>query len=154
MNKNKNETILERIDKMAMSLEPVISKLEKFIIYETHAFIYVVGCDKRQLHYRVMKLDRKVGGAPVRAQHEHPKVLKCGASRVVESRLSNPSDWMTSSSKTIASTLATRFVFDFCQKYSRWHQWSLPTLLFAHSAHFFICPLFVSLFFSCQYACS
>jgi len=43
-----------------LTLEPVISKLEKFIIYETHAFIYVVGCDKRQLQYRVIKLDRKV----------------------------------------------------------------------------------------------
>ena len=43
-----------------MTLEPVVAKLEKFILYETHSFLYVVGCDKRQREYRVLKLDRKV----------------------------------------------------------------------------------------------
>ena len=45
---------------MAPTLEPVISKLEKFILYETASYLYIVGCDKRQLEYRVLKLDRKV----------------------------------------------------------------------------------------------
>ena len=43
-----------------MTLEPVISKLEKFIVYETHDFLYVVGCDKRQTEYRILKLHRVV----------------------------------------------------------------------------------------------
>lgn len=43
-----------------LTLEPVVSKLEKFILYETHSFLYIVGCDKRQREYRVIKLDRKV----------------------------------------------------------------------------------------------
>ena len=42
------------------TLEPVVSKLEKFIIYETTSFLYVVGCDKRQIEYRVLKIDRRV----------------------------------------------------------------------------------------------
>jgi hypothetical protein len=42
------------------TLEPVSSKLEKFILYETVSYLYVVGCDKRQMEYRVIKLDRKV----------------------------------------------------------------------------------------------
>jgi len=44
------------------TLEPVSSKLEKFILYETVSYLYVVGCDKRQMEYRVIKLDRKVQG--------------------------------------------------------------------------------------------
>jgi len=43
-----------------LTLEPLISKLEKFILYETHSYLYVVGCDKRQTEYRVIKLDRQV----------------------------------------------------------------------------------------------
>ena len=43
-----------------MTLEPVLSKLEKFILYETQAFMYVVGCDKLQVEYRMLKLDRQV----------------------------------------------------------------------------------------------
>ena len=42
------------------TLEPVVAKLEKFILYETTSFLYVVGCDKRQCEYRVLKLDRRV----------------------------------------------------------------------------------------------
>jgi len=43
-----------------LTLEPVISKLEKFILYETQSYLYIVGCDKRQTEYRVIKLDRQV----------------------------------------------------------------------------------------------
>ena len=43
-----------------MTLEPGISKREKFIVYETHDFLYVVGCDKRQTEYRILKLHRAV----------------------------------------------------------------------------------------------
>lgn len=43
-----------------LTLEPVISKLEKFILYETQSYLYIVGCDKRQIEYRVIKLDRQV----------------------------------------------------------------------------------------------
>jgi hypothetical protein len=43
-----------------LTLEPVVSKLEKFILYETYSYIYIVGCDKRQTEYRVIKLDRQV----------------------------------------------------------------------------------------------
>jgi predicted RNase H-related nuclease YkuK (DUF458 family) len=43
-----------------MTLEPVVSRLEKFILYETHSYFYIVGSDKRQREYRVIKLDRKV----------------------------------------------------------------------------------------------
>jgi hypothetical protein len=43
-----------------MTLEPVISKLEKFIVYETQENLYVVGCDKRQTEYRILKLHRTV----------------------------------------------------------------------------------------------
>eukprot|EP00618_Florenciella_parvula_P009188 CAMPEP_0119495400 /NCGR_PEP_ID=MMETSP1344-20130328/19048_1 /TAXON_ID=236787 /ORGANISM="Florenciella parvula, Strain CCMP2471" /LENGTH=84 /DNA_ID=CAMNT_0007530981 /DNA_START=52 /DNA_END=302 /DNA_ORIENTATION=- len=43
-----------------MTLEPVISKLEKFILYETQSYMYVVGCDKLQSEYRMLKLDRKI----------------------------------------------------------------------------------------------
>ena len=43
-----------------MTIEPVISKLEKFILYETQSYMYLVGCDKRQSEYRMLKLDRCV----------------------------------------------------------------------------------------------
>ena len=39
-----------------VTLEPVVSKLEKFILYQTHSHMYVVGCDKRQVAYRVLKV--------------------------------------------------------------------------------------------------
>ena len=42
------------------TLEPVVSKLEKFILYQTHSHMYIVGCDKRQVEYRVLKLDRAI----------------------------------------------------------------------------------------------
>jgi hypothetical protein len=45
---------------MTPTLEPVVSKLERFILYETTSYLYVVGCDKRQSEYRVLKLDRRV----------------------------------------------------------------------------------------------
>jgi len=50
------------------TLEPVVSKLEKFIIYETTSFLYVVGCDKRQIEYRVLKLDRRVRAHEINMQ--------------------------------------------------------------------------------------
>lgn len=40
------------------TIEPVVSKLEKFILYETAAFLLLVGGDKKQSCYRVMRLDR------------------------------------------------------------------------------------------------
>ena len=46
--------------KASMTIEPVISKLEKFILYETQSYMYLVGCDKRQSEYRMLKLDRCV----------------------------------------------------------------------------------------------
>jgi hypothetical protein len=34
------------------TLEPVVSKMERFVLYETHAHMYLVGCDKLQSQYR------------------------------------------------------------------------------------------------------
>jgi hypothetical protein len=34
------------------TLEPVVSKLEEFVLYETHSHMYLVGCDKLQSQYR------------------------------------------------------------------------------------------------------
>lgn len=48
------------VDPKPTTLEPVVSRLEKFILYETHSYFYIVGSDKRQREYRVIKLDRKV----------------------------------------------------------------------------------------------
>jgi len=45
-----------------LSCEPVAAGLEKFVLYQTTSHLYIVGCDKRQSSYRVLKvLRREVG---------------------------------------------------------------------------------------------
>lgn len=41
-----------------LSCEPVCCGLEKFVLYQTMSHIYIVGCDKRQASYRVLKIMR------------------------------------------------------------------------------------------------
>ncbi|CAM9202166.1 unnamed protein product, partial [Chrysoparadoxa australica] len=40
----------------AATLEPVVSKLERFVLYESQPLLYLVGCDKLQTQYRVLKI--------------------------------------------------------------------------------------------------
>jgi hypothetical protein len=41
-----------------VTLEPVVSKLERFVLYETLPYMYLVACDKLQSQYRLLKIDR------------------------------------------------------------------------------------------------
>ena len=41
-------------------LEPVISKLEQFLLYETISHFYLVGFDEDETTFRVLKIDRRV----------------------------------------------------------------------------------------------
>ena len=40
---------------MNLACEPTCAGLEKFVIYETQQHLYVVGCDRQQQKYRVLK---------------------------------------------------------------------------------------------------
>lgn len=42
------------------TLEPVVSKLERFVLYETTSHLYVTASDKLETQYRVLKIDRRV----------------------------------------------------------------------------------------------
>lgn len=42
------------------TLEPVVSKLERFVLYETTSHLYLTASDKRETQYRVLKIDRRV----------------------------------------------------------------------------------------------
>lgn len=42
------------------TLEPVVSKLERFVLYETTSHFYLTASDKRETQYRVLKIDRRV----------------------------------------------------------------------------------------------
>lgn len=42
------------------TLEPVVSKLERFSLYETTSHLYVTASDKMETQYRVLKIDRRV----------------------------------------------------------------------------------------------
>ena len=44
---------------MNLACEPTCAGLEKFVIYETQQHLYVVGCDRQQLKYRVLKVLRR-----------------------------------------------------------------------------------------------
>ena len=45
-----------------LACEPVCSGLEKFVLYQTYSHLYIVGCDKRQASYRVLKILRATAG--------------------------------------------------------------------------------------------
>ncbi|CAM9112844.1 unnamed protein product [Choristocarpus tenellus] len=45
------------------TLEPVVSKLERFVLYETTSHLYLTACDKLETQYRVLKIDRGVPDA-------------------------------------------------------------------------------------------
>ena len=45
-----------------LSCEPTCSGLEKFVLYQTMSHLYIVGCDKRQASYRVLKILRAAAG--------------------------------------------------------------------------------------------
>ncbi|CAM9514219.1 unnamed protein product [Discosporangium mesarthrocarpum] len=45
------------------TLEPVVSKLEGFVLYETTSHLYLTACDKLETQYRVLKIDRRVTDA-------------------------------------------------------------------------------------------
>ncbi|CAB1096112.1 unnamed protein product [Ectocarpus sp. CCAP 1310/34] len=42
------------------TLEPVVSKLERFVLYETSSHLYLTASDRSETTYRVLKLDRRV----------------------------------------------------------------------------------------------
>lgn len=42
------------------TLEPVVSKLENFILYETTSHLYVTASDNLGTQYRVLKIDRRI----------------------------------------------------------------------------------------------
>lgn len=44
----------------AATLEPVVSKLERFVLYQTTSHLYVTASDKLETQYRVLKIDRRV----------------------------------------------------------------------------------------------
>ena len=44
---------------MNLACEPTCAGLERFVIYETQQHLYVVGCDRQQLKYRVLKVLRR-----------------------------------------------------------------------------------------------
>lgn len=44
---------------MNLACEPTCAGLEKFVIYETPQHVYIVGCDRQQLKYRVLKILRR-----------------------------------------------------------------------------------------------
>ena len=44
---------------MNLACEPTCAGLEKFVIYETQQHLYVVGCDRQQQKYRVLKVLRR-----------------------------------------------------------------------------------------------
>lgn len=43
-----------------MRLEPVVSRLEKMILYETSSHYYLIGFDSQETSFRVMKMDRRI----------------------------------------------------------------------------------------------
>lgn len=42
------------------TLEPVVSKLERFVLYETTSHLYITASDKMETQYRVLKIDRRI----------------------------------------------------------------------------------------------
>jgi phosphatidylinositol 3,5-bisphosphate 5-phosphatase len=45
---------------MTLPLKPITTCMEKYILYETAAFYYLVGCDAVETYFRVLKLNRSI----------------------------------------------------------------------------------------------
>lgn len=45
---------------MSSPLRPIKTCMEKYILYETAAFYYIVGCDALETYFRILKLNRSI----------------------------------------------------------------------------------------------
>ena len=53
------------------SLDPYIGKLERYELFCTNQSYYLVGCNKQNSQYRVIKMDRTLIERPVAAEHDN-----------------------------------------------------------------------------------
>ena len=43
-----------------MKLEATLTRLERFVLYETWSHMYLVGSDEDQVSFRLIKIDRRI----------------------------------------------------------------------------------------------
>lgn len=49
-----------KVTRSEATLEPVVSKLERFVLYETTSHMYLTASDALETQYRVLKIDRRI----------------------------------------------------------------------------------------------
>lgn len=67
---NKNSTNNNTFNCNNPTLDPYIGKLERYELFCTNQSYYLVGCNKQNSQYRVIKMDRTLIERPVAAEHD------------------------------------------------------------------------------------
>jgi phosphatidylinositol 3,5-bisphosphate 5-phosphatase len=89
-------TVSRNINQPSPTIDPYVAKLERYELFCTQQAYYLVGCNKLNTHYRVLKMDRTLIERPVDDHAASPKV----SSDQQPTHL-NPSSSTTSETQTV-----------------------------------------------------
>jgi hypothetical protein len=85
---------LPRVNQSPPTIDPYVAKLERYELFCTQQAYYLVGCNKLNTHYRVLKMDRTLIERPVDSNATSPKVSSEQPTQLIPSS-SNASETQT-----------------------------------------------------------